>query len=60
MIVKLMFLVNKYVYIGKYSISTIQIFIKVNLVHFSFIILGVQLCFRRFPIDGFSGKWWSK
>ena len=20
-------------------------------------ILGVQLCFRRFPIDGFSGKW---
>jgi len=23
------------------------------------IILGVQLCFRRFPID-FSGKWWSK
>jgi len=20
-----------------------------------FIILGVQLCFRRFPIDGFSG-----
>jgi len=22
-------------------------------------ILGVQLC-RRFPIDGFSGKWWSK
>jgi len=24
------------------------------------IILGVQLCFRRFPIDGFSGKWWSK
>jgi len=24
--------------------------IKVNL-------LGVQLCFRRFPIDGFSGKW---
>jgi len=25
-----------------------------------FVILGVQLCFRRFPIDGFSGKWWSK
>jgi len=23
-------------------------------------ILGVQLRFRRFPIDGFSGKWWSK
>ena len=23
-------------------------------------VLGVQLCFRRFPIDGFSGKWWSK
>jgi len=26
-------------------------------------LLGVQLCFRRFPIDGFSGKWlkwWSK
>jgi len=23
-------------------------------------ILGVQLCFRRFPVDGFSGKWWSK
>jgi len=23
-------------------------------------ILGVQLCFRRFSIDGFSGKWWSK
>jgi len=23
-------------------------------------ILGVQLCFRRFHIDGFSGKWWSK
>jgi len=23
-------------------------------------ILGVQLCFRRFPIDGFSGNWWSK
>jgi len=22
-------------------------------------ILGIQLCFR-FPIDGFSGKWWSK
>jgi len=20
----------------------------------------VQLCFSRFPIDGFSGKWWSK
>jgi len=20
-------------------------------------ILDVQLCFRRFPIDGFSGKW---
>jgi len=27
---------------------------------FSVVILGVQLCFRRFPIDGFSGKWWSK
>jgi len=27
---------------------------------FSFEVLGVQLCFRRFPIDGFSGKWWSK
>ena len=24
------------------------------------ILLGVQLCFRRFPIDGFSDKWWSK
>jgi len=24
------------------------------------ILLGVQLCFRRFPINGFSGKWWSK
>jgi len=23
-------------------------------------ILGVQLGFRRFPIDGFRGKWWSK
>jgi len=23
-------------------------------------VLGVQLCFRRFLIDGFSGKWWSK
>jgi len=23
-------------------------------------LLGVQLCFRRFPINGFSGKWWSK
>ena len=23
-------------------------------------ILGVQLCFRRFSIDGFSGKGWSK
>ena len=23
-------------------------------------LLGVQLCFCRFPIDGFSGKWWSK
>jgi len=23
-------------------------------------LLDVQLCFRRFPIDGFSGKWWSK
>ena len=23
-------------------------------------ILGVQLCFRRFPIDSFSDKWWSK
>ena len=24
-------------------------------------LLGVQLCFRHFPIDGFnSGKWWSK
>ena len=22
-----------------------------------YILLGVQLCFRRFPIDGFSGKW---
>jgi len=22
--------------------------------------IGAQLCFRRFPIDGFSGKWWSK
>jgi len=22
--------------------------------------IDVQLCFRRFPIDGFSGKWWSK
>jgi len=20
-------------------------------------LLGVQFCFRRFPIDGFSGKW---
>jgi len=25
-----------------------------------YILLGVQLCFRRFPIDGFSDKWWSK
>jgi len=25
-----------------------------------FNILGVQLCFLRFPIDSFSGKWWSK
>jgi len=24
------------------------------------LILGVQLCFRRFLIDGFSGKWWWK
>jgi len=23
----------------------------------NWIILGVQFCFRRFPIDGFSGKW---
>ena len=23
-------------------------------------LLDVQFCFRRFPIDGFSGKWWSK
>ena len=22
-------------------------------------VLGV-LCFRRFPVNGFSGKWWSK
>jgi len=21
------------------------------------LILGIQLCFRRIPIDGFSGKW---
>ena len=25
-----------------------------------YILLGVQFCFRCFPIDGFSGKWWSK
>jgi len=46
------------------SFLTLKIFIylvnvKKTLVH-SNIILGVQLCFRRFPIDGFSGKWWSK
>jgi len=23
-------------------------------------VLGVQFCFRCFPINGFSGKWWSK
>ena len=23
-------------------------------------VLSVQLCFRRFPLDGFSSKWWSK
>jgi len=27
---------------------------------FFYLLLGVQLSFRRFPIDGFSGKWWSK
>jgi len=21
------------------------------------VLLSIQLCFRRFPIDGFSGKW---
>jgi len=26
-------------------------------IEFIFDILGVQLCFRRFPINGFSGKW---
>ena len=32
----------------------------INLNTISNVILGVQLYFRRFPIDGFSGKWWSK
>jgi len=27
---------------------------------FFYLLLSVQLSFRRFPIDGFSGKWWSK
>jgi len=26
----------------------------------TYILLGVQLCFRRFSINDFSGKWWSK
>jgi len=34
---------------------------RIGIVSFiKFYVLGVQLCFRRFPIDGFSGKWWSK
>jgi len=36
---------------GKSSIAEIEIEIAFT------IILGVQLCFRRFLIDGFSSKW---
>jgi len=36
-------------------------FIYVLIICYLFVyILGVQLCFRRFPVDGLSGKWWSK
>jgi len=31
-----------------------------NFAIINFFVLGVQLCFRRFSIDDFSGKWWSK
>jgi len=34
-----------------------QKYLEGNLGFFQDEILGVQLCFRRFPINGFSGKW---
>jgi len=40
--------------------SHIAKLVKKTIEAFNWEILGVQVCFRRFPIDGFSGKWWSK
>ena len=30
------------------------------MMHFGIFLLGLQLCFRRFPKDGFSSKKWLK
>ena len=34
--------------------------IRFHYICFKLFEIGVQLCFRRFPTDGFSDKWWSK
>ena len=55
------FVFKKSLYKVSNTVSKVAIFsIGGNSEDGMYFILGVQLYFRRFPIDGFSGKWWSK
>jgi len=41
-------------------INITVMFYVVPFIIYCLLYIRLQLCFRRFPIDGFSGKWWSK
>jgi len=53
-------------WLGAFTVSTDMANSTTNVTNSGFwnicidLVLGIQLCFRRFPIDGFSSKWWSK